>query len=159
MVLTIGANFADYQAEHYAANRDDRLEKARRYKASIPGLAKTLHRSAKSRAESRGLAFDISVLQIEVMLHAGRCQRSGIPFDVRRMSDARKKPFAPSLDRVDNSRGYVFDNVQLVCNLFNVGKSDHDQTDFIVMCLAVAKMHADDATANARLKDLMNARL
>lgn len=49
------------------------------------------------------------------------------------------------------------DNVQLVNTMFNVGKSDHDEIDFIAMCVAVAERHAHDPQVIKRLKELRNA--
>ena len=45
---------------------------------------------------------------------------SGIAFSSERRSDAFvKTPFAPSLDRIDSSKGYVRGNVRLVCMAAN----------------------------------------
>ena len=36
-----------------------------------------------------------------------------------------------SIDRIDSSRGYTPDNVQLVCKFVNLGKSDHSQSEVL----------------------------
>jgi len=42
-----------------------------------------------------------------------------------------------SLDRIDSSKSYTKDNVQLVCRAVNVAKSDLSQGDFLNLCRAV----------------------
>lgn len=90
-----------------------------------------------------------------MMMH-GRCFKSGIPFDMKPHKSARVNPFAPSLDRKDNLRGYEPDNVQMVCNLFNMGKSDCSEIDFLVMCVKVAERYKDDPAVLKRLKELFS---
>lgn len=68
--------------------------------------------------------------------------------------NTRYTPFGPSLDRIDNTRGYEPDNIQLVCNMFNIGKGEHRETDFIAMCMLVAKKNANHHAAIVRLAEL-----
>jgi hypothetical protein len=39
-------------------------------------------------------------------------------------AEGLKRPFVPTLDRVDSSRGYVFDNVRVVVWAYNAAKAD-----------------------------------
>lgn len=43
-----------------------------------------------------------------------------------------------SIDRVDSSKGYTKDNIQLVCRLTNKAKSNMPNDEFIAMCQAVS---------------------
>ena len=51
----------------------------------------------------------------------GRCAVSGIDFHLEEITPGlkRTRAFAPSLDRIDNSKGYTQDNVRLVCRIAN----------------------------------------
>lgn len=52
----------------------------------------------------------------------GKCALTGLPLDtgpVRAESGRDRRPFRPSLDRIDSSRGYTKDNVRLVCSCVN----------------------------------------
>ena len=50
----------------------------------------------------------------------GRCAVSGLAFSDERHEDAFvKTPFAPSLDRIDSTAGYLKGNVRLVCMAAN----------------------------------------
>ena len=121
------------------------------------GRAKNLCANAKKRARIRGKEFDISVAHIHVILMIGRCQKTGLPFDLTPANNTMTKPFAPSIDRIDNDNGYVTNNVQIVCNMFNSGKNEHHEIDFIAMCVAVADRYRDDPIVIARLAELRNA--
>jgi hypothetical protein len=48
-----------------------------------------------------------------------RCALSGIPFDLAPHGASTRRPFAPSLDRIDSARGYHRGNVRLVCCAVN----------------------------------------
>lgn len=87
--------------------------------------------SAKRRAKSKNIPFDIEVMDIELKLEKGICEVSGIPFEIKNSGESFNiLPFAPSLDRIDNSKGYIKDNIQLVCFIYNVGKNRFRSEDF-----------------------------
>jgi len=67
---------------------------------------------------------------------AGHCAVSGLPFDFTIHSGRR--PFAPSLDRIDSSGGYTKGNVRLVCFAVNVALNCWGDEAFLRMCRAVA---------------------
>ena len=47
-----------------------------------------------------------------------------------------------SIDRIDSSKGYTVDNIQLVCRLAYRAKSNIDSEQFINMCRAIASRSA-----------------
>lgn len=51
----------------------------------------------------------------------------------------RVNPYRMSIDRIDSSKGYTQDNVQLVCGKANNMKNDMDQDEFILFCKEIAK--------------------
>lgn len=72
------------------------------------------------------------------MLLAGVCSVTGLPLTLDFDGISRRNPWAPSIDRLDNSRGYHLDNVRLVCCAFNIMRSDF--SDDVVRILASAIM-------------------
>ena len=52
-----------------------------------------------------------------------------------------------SLDRIDNTKGYVLDNVQYVCKRVNLMKNTLAEKEFIGWC----KLIADQTTNSARV--------
>jgi hypothetical protein len=70
---------------------------------------------------------------------SGKCKISGIPMrPYSRFNQgedrARRNPWAPSVDRIDNAEGYVIGNVQLTCIIANIAKSDFGEEALLVMC-------------------------
>lgn len=50
----------------------------------------------------------------------GRCEVSGLPFDMTKRGGGQWRPFTPSIDRISSSKGYVMSNVRLVVLIANV---------------------------------------
>lgn len=150
---------------YYAEMEAKRPEHAgRKYRGPFRAHKKKaieMYQSARARSVQFGWPFTISIIQLEIILINGKCQKSGISFDFeeKRFGDRFKKPFGPSLDRIDNERYYEFDNIQIVCNMYNMGKSDALEVDFIAMCMSVAERNKDNEAAILRMNRLLDARL
>jgi hypothetical protein len=52
-------------------------------------------------------------------------------------------PTNVSIDRIDSTKGYTIDNVQLVCVVLNIAKSNLPQNDYIDWCKKVADHNKD----------------
>lgn len=87
-----------------------------------PTDAFRLWSATRSRAKKNSLEFDIPLGFIEGVLERGVCQVTGIPFDTEEV--LRKRPWIPSVDRIDSKRGYVMGNVQIVVWAYNQAKWD-----------------------------------
>ena len=105
---------------------------------SVRDVAEKLYYSARKKASSRGLVF---ALDFEDVLHKvalGRCAVTGIPFDMRlKPSKWCDLPFRASLDRIDNTIGYVPTNVQVVCKIYNHAKWTWNDDDVLTMATAL----------------------
>lgn len=73
-------------------------------------------RNAKGR---RRLAFEITYADAFDMLVASRwcCAVTGTPLSLEVVGG--KRPYAPSIDRIDNSKGYIARNCRVVCMAAN----------------------------------------
>lgn len=103
----------------------------RNHRESFNAYRKTYHRAnrgyvlvstAKKRSLKRGHAFDLDQYKKEIQerIDAGFCELSGIPFDL-----LGGRTFAsPSIDRIEPSKGYVYSNIRIVCNLMNMALGD-----------------------------------
>lgn len=49
-----------------------------------------------------------------------RCSVTGTPLSLEVMSHDQRKPFAPSIDRIDNELGYTEENCRIVCLAANI---------------------------------------
>lgn len=92
----------------------------RTYRQAPHGRAVQLHANAKRRAEDKGITFDLDRLDLIERITAGRCEVTGLPFDLT--AGAGLNPWAPSLDRKDSAGGYTPANVQVVVSAYNVAK-------------------------------------
>lgn len=76
--------------------------------------------TVRHRAKTRGLDFDLTLEDIVVPEF---CPILGIPL-IRGQGVGKHLPNSPSIDRIDNSRGYVRGNVWIISKRANTMKSD-----------------------------------
>lgn len=79
---------------------------------------KTIIQSIKSRAKKRGIKF--SLVESDIII-PDECPVLGIP--IYNMK-GKPGPNSPSIDRVDNSKGYTPDNIQVISYRANVLKNN-----------------------------------
>jgi len=53
-----------------------------------------------------------------------RCAISGLRFSDYRPTGCRRRPFTPSVDRIDCNKGYSEENIRFVCVAANIARSD-----------------------------------
>lgn len=78
---------------------------------------------AKRRSRNNGMEFNLTT-DFVVDLFDGLCSRTGVKLTA-------VGAFAPSLDRIDNNKGYTKDNVQIVCWMYNRAKAE-DTEDMVL---------------------------
>lgn len=80
----------------------------------------------KKGAKKRNIPFDISVDEIKNILDksGGKCSLTGITFDLVKDDRYRIRLWAPSIDRIDSSKGYTADNIRLVVASVNIALND-----------------------------------
>lgn len=81
-------------------------------------------RNARNRAKEKGMAFSIDRGDIAI---PEICPVLGIPIS---KGDGPFLPNSPSLDRADNSKGYIKGNVQVISNRANMLKRDGTLDEF-----------------------------
>lgn len=88
---------------------------------NIPRIAK----NAKSRAKRNGLIFSLTENDLRALIQEslGRCCLSGISFSDA-PTETRRRPFMPSIDRIDSKVGYTYDNCRIVCVLVNAAMNE-----------------------------------
>lgn len=76
---------------------------------------------SRKRAKLKGLDWSLHVGWIITQLEAQEycCAISGIEFSGKRLGTAHKRPYMPSLDRIDCNKGYTPENVRIVCVAVN----------------------------------------
>lgn len=127
-----------FERRNKPENRAKEIQQGKNYRTTPMGRARTLWHGAKHRAKTNSLEFNITVEFIHVVLIVGVCQKTGIPFDLSQTKLKTKfNPYAPSIDRKNPFGGYTFDNVQIVCNSYNLAKNQMTDEQFISFCQIV----------------------
>jgi hypothetical protein len=94
---------------------------------------KNLFQQAQHRAKTKGIAFDIEVSDIVI---PKICPILGLPL---KKSVDGNRDLSPSLDRIDNSKGYIKGNVITISRLANTMKNDSSADELKLFCTNVIK--------------------
>lgn len=110
----VAAAWRDANRGHLRAqNRKRRLNKR----------AMCLMAAGRVRARRKGILFELTVedlSRLQAVIDAGKCELSGVAFTL----EGPRCATSPSLDRKDSSRGYVSDNVRVICHALNAALGD-----------------------------------
>ena len=85
-----------------------------------------LFSNTKSSAPGRGIEFNLDIIDVASLIEFQdwKCAKTH-----RQLSIKTGCPNKASLDRIDNSRGYVPDNIQFVTTRYNFMKGEESQED------------------------------
>jgi len=119
--------------------RQERAEQHKGYvrKYALNNPEKTLLKTARNRALKRGTEFSIDLSDITI---PEVCPILGIPLVI---SDGTGKPGgkmnSPSLDRIDNEKGYIKGNVQVISHMANSMKFTANKEQLLAFAKWVLK--------------------
>lgn len=137
--------FREYHTEYQRKRRLDPEYQKRinagqliRRQNNINSRLKAILSTIKKGAEKRGLPFNLIFMNLQVLMLAQNytCKQTGILFDFT--MGKGKRPFGPTVDRIDSSRGYEPDNIQLVCNIYNYAKNEFSDSDVLLFANALS---------------------
>jgi hypothetical protein len=99
--------------------------------------------SSCNNARRRGIEHTIN--QHDVPLPKV-CKYLGVRIDYRCAAErgGLRSPYAPSIDRIDPSRGYVPDNIQVISDLANRMKSNANVEQLIAFARGVLRVHCPE---------------
>lgn len=95
-------------------NSDRGRERSKQYCRSANGIL----RAAKSRAKKRGIEFNLLLEDIDIPEF---CPVLGIKLE---FNDDYQKDSSPSIDRINNQKGYIKNNIKIISYRANQLKSD-----------------------------------
>lgn len=100
---------------------------------TLPVSMRDLHamfRKSKDRARNNGTEHTLTEEEFMQAFRrtGGKCEVSGLPFSGGKESHWRVRPYYPSIDRIDASKGYTADNVRFVAAAVNIALSDFGES-------------------------------
>ncbi len=112
------------------------------YNQATVFLRETIRKTKYEASKRRNLDFDIDLAYVLSVLveQKGKCALTGWDLEFVRGGDWNgKNPNGATMDRIDNSKGYVRGNIQLTCGLVNTIKSSMDNDAFLKLCKSVTE--------------------
>lgn len=128
-------------SKHYQDNRETILQRAADDRRKNP--EKFMFRAARNRAKRDGIEFSIVVEDIKI---PDKCPVFDIPLKVNRIENGRRD--SPSLDRIDPSKGYTKDNIQVISNFANIMKQNATADELLAFARWVVANYQSQATAD-----------
>lgn len=112
----------------------------------LESVTALVHRRVRERAKAADLYCDLTKEDIRAMGNRQnwRCAVTGLGFSRDRTENARARAFAPSVDRINCSRGYTKDNCRLVCVAVNVALNEWGELVFAKIARAYCRRHPID---------------
>jgi len=130
----------EYQLNWFAANPERRKQYTKSYRERTQNdphvfVADFVTRIRKS-AKKRGIPCDLTKDQLwDLFVKSnGKCAMTGEQLSIR-IGD----PNRASVDRIDNSKGYTFKNLQITTARVNLVMRDIPKHEFVALCRAVLK--------------------
>jgi hypothetical protein len=142
----VNARMKEYMKEYQRTNKrykESHKKSLQKYRKTVKGQASKLISGAKFRAKGSGLEVTIDRQWCIDRLEKGHCERTGMLFD----RETTESKCAPSIDRIDRTKGYTPDNCQLVVWIYNTCKNKYADSDVLefARCL-VAYVSTNTAT-------------
>lgn len=127
-----------YSGSHayYQANKERLQKRMRDHRVTHP--ARYMFYAVRNRCRKSGMEFTIDEALLAKLLEPNVCSVTGIPPEPLGSGKRHSRsPWAPSVDRIDSSRGYVPDNVRVVCWMYNAAKQDWSDAEVMRMVEAL----------------------
>jgi len=101
--------------------------------------------NAKKRAKKAGYIIEVNYEYImdQIIDQDHCCVLTGLPFNYSKSSPYFRRPFAPSLDRIDSVKGYEKDNVRVVCYAANAAMNEWGEDVLRVVATSYVKNNKD----------------
>ena len=99
------------------------------------GIRRAVFEKYRTDAEARGYEFNITIDDVADVLEAQayKCAYTGQPVSLE-----KSKKNSGSIDRIDNSIGYIPSNIQVTTAKINIMRGSLTNDEFIMLCKAVA---------------------
>lgn len=116
------------------------------------GHLTTIRAHSRKNAKTRSLDFALSRDDVLAIWQrsGGTCEVSGLKFDLMNPGGYRRRPFAPSIDRIDSTKGYTIDNCRLVVLILNLAINEFGEDVFAKAATAFLRHRAGQSARISR---------
>ena len=131
-----------YNNEYYKKNSlVIQRQRKNRKNTVVRGRMYSIYNNSKQRAFVKSMDFDISLDFLCNLWdkQEGKCALTGVQLSLKK-EKARWNSNLVSLDRIDNDKGYLKNNVWLVTTKVNFAKGTQSYKDFLEMCYKVIEV-------------------
>lgn len=123
----------------FVRNKAKQAQRQTTYYSANP--AKRLIVTSKQSAKVKGLQHSLTEAHLNNHLATGKCQVTGLPVQSNIETGATRGAYSPSLDRIDNSVGYINTNVRIVSWQYNLAKGKFSDRDLNNLAIALVASH------------------
>lgn len=133
-------NVRKYNKEYMQKLRETNPEKAKetKRKSYRRNIKSRLLYQCKSRAKTRNIEFDLTIDDIVI---PKKCPLLNKEFEHGKKGDYQ---YTYSIDRVDNSKGYVKGNIQIISMKANSMKNNATEDELITFAKNILKYYKED---------------
>ncbi len=100
-----------------------------------------MYKQAKARAKLKGHDF---TLTIEDVVIPEKCPIMGVKLE---WIPYGFNPYSPSIDRIDSSKGYTKDNIQVISSIANRMKWNATKEQLLTFCKGVSALEKESQAA------------
>jgi hypothetical protein len=145
---------AKYQREWRQNNKEKSSNYSAKWRANNPKYNSQAHtkrmlgeksrallliKGAKRRAKEKNSQFLLTLNDVLPQIQKGKCELTGLSFDFTPMGKRTRNPYAPSIDRIDSSKGYTPDNVRIVLVAVNDCLNQYGEETILPILQALVK--------------------
>ena len=120
-----------------AAQKRFEVKRARLRRTDPAYRAYLMWKAARERARIKGLEFSLTQERVRSGVVHGACEATGMQFTLD-LPDGRVQALSPTIDRIDNAKGYTDDNAAVVCWIYNRAKADGTHAEVMMLVEALA---------------------
>jgi hypothetical protein len=117
-----------------------------------------LFANTRKNAGRRAIEFSVTQGQFLLMVEKqdGICAVTGMEFDFRPTAGGKKRPFFPSIDRIDSTKGYSAKNIRLVVTIANYAMNEWGAEPLFEMVDTIVQLRAAKADRDRKEQELLD---